>query len=149
MSLSEELTKDMKQAMRDKDREKLQVIRMVRASLQNEAIKLGVDTLSEEDELTILSRELKQRNDSVIEFKKADRPDLVENLNTEIKILEAYMPEQFTEEELNTLIDQTIEEINATSNRDFGKIMGVLMPKVKGKADGSEVKQLVQNKLNK
>src|SRR5690625_6745496 len=81
MSISEELTKDMKQAMRDKDREKLQVIRMVRASLQNEAIKLGVDTLSEEDELTILSRELKQRNDSVIEFEKANRPDLVENLN--------------------------------------------------------------------
>lgn len=149
MSLSEELTKDMKQAMRDKDREKLQVIRMVRASLQNEAIKLGVDTLSEEDELTILSRELKQRNDSVIEFENANRPDLVENLNTEIKILEAYMPEQFTEEELNTLIDQTIEEVNATSNRDFGKIKGVLMPKVKGKADGSKVKQLVQNKLNK
>src|SRR5699024_6804723 len=132
-----------------KDRERLQVTRMFRASLQNEAIKLGVGTLSEEDELTILSRELKQRNDSVNAFDKANRPDLVENLNTEIKILEAYMLDQFTEEDLNTLIDQTIEEVNATSNRDFGKIMGVLMHKVKGKADGSKDKQLVQNKLNK
>lgn len=148
MSLSEKLTEDMKQAMRDKNREKLSVIRMVRASLQNEAIKLGVDTLSEEDELTILSRELKQRNDSAIEFEKADRLDLVKNLESEIKILEKYMPKQFTDDELNTLIDQTIVEVNATSKRDFGKLMGVLMPKVKGKADGSKVQKLVKSKLD-
>lgn len=148
MSLSEKLTEDMKQAMRDKDRERLSVIRMVRASLQNETIRLGVETLSEEDELTILSRELKQRTDSAIEFEKADRLDLVENLKSEIKILEVYMPEQLTDEELNTLIDQTIEEVNATSKRDFGKLMGALMPKVKGKADGSKVQKLVQNKLD-
>src|SRR5699024_4631332 len=138
----------MKQAMRDKNREKLSVIRMVRASLQNEAIKLGVDTLSEEDELTILSRELKQRNDSAIEFEKADRLDLVKNLESEIKILEKYMPKQLTDDELNTLIDQTIAEVNATSKRDFGKLMGVLMPKVKGKADGSKVQKLVKSKLD-
>lgn len=148
MSLSEKLTEDMKQAMRDKNREKLSVIRMVRASLQNEAIKLGVDTLSEEDELTILSRELKQRNDSAIEFEKADRLDLVKNLESEIKILEKYMPKQLTDDELNTLIDQTIAEVNATSKRDFGKLMGVLMPKVKGKADGSKVQKLVKSKLD-
>lgn len=147
MLLSEKLTKDMKQAMKDKDREKLSVIRMVRASLQNEAIKLRVDTLSEEDELTILSRELKQRVDAAKEFEKADRSDLVENLEAEIKILEAYMPKQLTDEELNTLIDETIEEVNATSKRDFGKLMGVLMPKVKGKADGSKVQKIVQEKL--
>ncbi len=147
MLLSEKLTEDMKQAMKDKDREKLSVIRMVRASLQNEAIKLRVDTLSEEDELTILSRELKQRVDAAKEFEKADRSDLVENLESEINILEAYMPKQLTDEELNTLIDETIEEVNATSKRDFGKLMGVLMPKVKGKADGSKVQKIVQEKL--
>lgn len=147
MSLSEKLTEDMKQAMRDKDREKLSVIRMVRASLQNEAIKLGVDTLSEEDEITILSRELKQRNESAKEFKKANRIDLVDNLNSEIEILEVYLPKQLNEAELNTIIDDTIKEVNATSKRDFGKLMGALMPKVKGKADGSEVKKIVQEKL--
>ncbi|HLQ83425.1 MAG TPA: GatB/YqeY domain-containing protein [Pseudogracilibacillus sp.] len=147
MSLSEKLTEDMKQAMKAKDRKKLSVIRMVRASLQNEAIKLGVDTLSEEDELTILSRELKQRKDSIEEFEKADRSDLVDNLNSEIEILEVYMPKQLTDEELDQLIDQTIEEVNATSKRDFGKLMGALMPKVKGKADGSKVQQLVKEKL--
>jgi len=147
LSLSEKLTEDMKQAMKAKDRKKLSVIRMVRASLQNEAIKLGVDTLSEEDELTILSRELKQRKDSIEEFEKADRSDLVDNLNSEIEILEVYMPKQLTDEELDQLIDQTIEEVNATSKRDFGKLMGALMPKVKGKADGSKVQQLVKEKL--
>ncbi len=147
MSLSEKLTEDMKQAMKAKDRKKLSVIRMVRASLQNEAIKLGVDTLSEEDELTILSRELKQRKDSIEEFEKADRSDLVENLNSEIKILEVYMPKQLTDEELDQLIDQTMDEVNATSKRDFGKLMGALMPKVKGKAEGSKVQQLVKEKL--
>lgn len=147
MSLSEKLTEDMKQAMKDKDRKKLSVIRMVRASLQNEAIKLGVDTLSEEDELTILSRELKQRNESAKEFEKANRMDLVDNLNSEIEILEVYLPKQLSESELNTLIDDTMKEVNVTSKRDFGKLMGALMPKVKGKADGSKVQKLVQDKL--
>lgn len=137
----------MKQAMKDKDRKKLSVIRMVRASLQNEAIKLGVDTLSEEDELTILSRELKQRNESAKEFEKANRMDLVDNLNSEIEILEVYLPKQLSESELNTLIDDTMKEVNVTSKRDFGKLMGALMPKVKGKADGSKVQKLVQDKL--
>lgn len=148
MSLTNELTEDMKQAMRDKDRKKLSVIRMVRAALQNEAIRLGVDTLSEEDEITILSRELKQRKDSALEFKEADRNDLVLDLNDEIKILEAYMPEQLTETELNDLIDESIKAVGAQSKRDFGKVMGVLMPKIKGKADGAIVNKLVQNKLN-
>lgn len=147
MSLAEKLNEDMKQAMRDKNREKLSVIRMVRASFQNEAIKLGVDTLSEEDELTILSRELKQRTESVKEFEKADRLDLVKKLKSEILILEAYMPQQLTDEELIKLIDFTISEVNATSKRDFGKLMGALMPKVKGKADGSKVQKIVQEKL--
>src|SRR5699024_1903346 len=99
MSLLDRLNNDMKQAMRAKDKEKLSVIRMVKASLQNEAIQLGVDTLEEDDELTILSRELKQRNDSLDEFKSAGRDDLVEKMEKEIEILKVYMPEQLSEEE--------------------------------------------------
>src|SRR5699024_10206880 len=119
----------------------------VKASLQNEAIKLGVDVLSEEDELTILSRELKQRNDSRIEFEKANRNDLVENLNEEIKILQAYMPEQLSEDEVEAIVLETIQEVNASSKKDFGKVMGQTMPKVKGKTDGSLVQQLVNKHL--
>src|SRR5690625_3783538 len=102
----------MVEAMKAKDRNRLSVIRMVRASLQNEAISLGVDELSEDDEITVLSRELKQRNDSLVEFEKADRKDLVEQLKEEIAILEAYMPEQLSTDELTELVKETIEQLN-------------------------------------
>ena len=148
MSLLERLNDDMKQAMKAKDKEKLSVIRLVKASLQNEAIHLGVDTLREEDELTILSRELKQRNDSLDEFKSAGRDDLVEKIEKEIEILKVYMPEQLSEEELEELVKQTIQEVNALSKKEFGKVMGAIMPKVKGKADGASVQKLVQKHLN-
>lgn len=138
----------MKLAMKNKDRKKLSVIRMVRASLQNEAIKLGVEELSEEDELTILSRELKQRNDSRIEFEKANRNDLVEQLDEEIEILKTYMPEQYSEEEVEQIVLETIEQLNASSKKDFGKVMGQIMPKVKGKTEGSLVQKLVNKHLN-
>ncbi|MBM7541677.1 GatB/YqeY domain-containing protein [Amphibacillus cookii] len=148
MSLLERLNQDMKQAMRNKEKQKLSVIRMVKASLQNEAIKLGKDELSEEEELTVLARELKQRKDSLHEFKEAGRDDLVSNLNAEIAILQVYMPEQLSSEELEKIVIETIDEVNATSKKEMGKVMGALMPKVKGKADGTEVNTLVQKHLS-
>lgn len=137
----------MKQAMREKDKERLAVIRMVKASLQNEAINLGVNELSHEDELTILSRELKQRNESLKEFKAAKRDDLVEKVENEIVILQDYMPAQLTEDELEEVVKETIIQLNATSKQDFGNVMGQVMSKVKGKADGSTVRKLVQKNL--
>jgi len=148
MSLLQELNEDMKQAMRARDKEKLNVIRMVKASLQNEAIQLGVDELSQEDELTILARELKQRNESLQEFKAAEREDLCTALQQEIDILQKYMPKQLSEAELNDIVIATIAEVDATSKKDFGKVMGSIMPKVKGKADGKHVQQLVHQHLN-
>lgn len=138
----------MKRAMRAKDKEKLSVIRMVKASLQNEAINLGVDELSQADELTILARELKQRNESYEEFKAAGRDDLCEKLSKEIDILSVYMPEQLSEAELEEVILDAIASLQVTSKKDFGKVMGNVMPKVKGKADGSLVQKLVQKNLN-
>lgn len=148
MSLLQVLNEDMKQAMRARDKERLNVIRMVKASLQNEAIQLGVDELSREDELTILARELKQRNESLQEFKAAGREDLCTALQQEIDILQKYMPKQLSEAELNDIVIETIAEVDATSKKDFGKVMGSIMPKVKGKADGKQVQQLVQQHLN-
>ncbi|WP_067837066.1 GatB/YqeY domain-containing protein [Amphibacillus sediminis] len=148
MSLLESLNQDMKQAMRNKEKQKLSVIRMVKASLQNEAIKLGKDNLSEEEELTVLARELKQRKDSLREFKEAGRDDLVENLTVELDVLQAYMPEQLSAEELEQIVIETIAEVKATSKKEMGKVMGALMPKVKGKADGTEVNKLVQKHLS-
>src|SRR5699024_9743501 len=115
MSLIERLNEDMKQAMKAKEKLKLSVIRMIKASLQNERIQLGVHELSEDDEL---------------------------------KILQAYMPEQLSDEELAEIVKTTISEVNATSKKDFGKVMGQVMPKVKGKTDGSKVQKLVQEYLS-
>ncbi|MBO1512264.1 MULTISPECIES: GatB/YqeY domain-containing protein [Metabacillus] len=148
MSLLEQLNQDMKQAMKNKEKDKLIVIRMVKAALQNEAIKLGKNELSEEEDLTVLSRELKQRKDSLQEFKNADRLDLVEKTQAEIDVLVDYMPEQLSEEEVSEIVKQTISEVNASSKADMGKVMGALMPKVKGKADGSLVNKLVQQQLS-
>ena len=142
MSLLGRINDDMKQAMKNKQKEKLTVIRMVKAALQNEGIKLQ-HTLTEEEEITVLAREVKQYKDSLLEFKKAGREDLVNKLQSEIQILSAYLPEQLTEEELVDVIKQVISEVGATSKADMGKVMTAVMPKVKGKTDGSLVNKLV------
>ncbi|MFJ7679290.1 GatB/YqeY domain-containing protein [Peribacillus sp. NPDC097264] len=147
MSLLERLNNDMKQAMKNKEKDKLSVIRMLKASLQNEALKQRQD-LTDDEELTVLSRELKQRKDSLQEFENAGRSDLVDKVRTELGYVEAYMPEQLSEEEISEIVKSTIEEVNATSKADMGRVMGALMPKVKGKADGSLVNKLVQQHLS-
>ncbi|MBA3925232.1 GatB/YqeY domain-containing protein [Listeria rustica] len=148
MSLLDQLNEDMKQAMRAKEKEKLSVIRMLKAALQNEAIRLGTDDISPEDEITILSREMKQRRDSLTEFKKADRADLVEKLEDEMVIVQSYLPKQLSEEEVAEIVKVTIDEVGATSPADFGKVMTAVMPKVKGKTDGNVVNKFVKQYLS-
>ncbi|MDR4888993.1 GatB/YqeY domain-containing protein [Fredinandcohnia sp. QZ13] len=148
MSLLERLNNDMKTAMKNKEKDRLSVIRMVKAALQNEGIKLGTSELSEEAELTVLTRELKQRKDSLREFSNAGREDLVNKIQTEIEILEVYLPEQLSEEDLVEIVKETVQEVNASSKADMGKVMAAIMPKVKGKADGGLVNKLVQQQLS-
>ncbi|BAM47237.1 GatB/YqeY domain-containing protein [Amphibacillus xylanus] len=148
MSLVESLNQDMKLAMRNKEKQKLSMIRMVKASLQNEAIKLGKEELSQDEELTVLARELKQLKDSLQEFKQAERTDLVEKTEQNIEFLQVYMPKQLSSEELEQIVVETIKEVDATTKQDIGKVMSVLMPKVKGKADGAKVNQLVLKHLS-
>ncbi|WLR43991.1 GatB/YqeY domain-containing protein [Bacillus carboniphilus] len=148
MSLLERLNEDMKQAMKSREKVKLIVIRMVKASIQNEAIKLGKNELTNDEELTVLSRELKQRKDSLQEFENAGRADLVEKVQEELAILDQYLPEQLSEEELLKIINETIAELKATSKADMGKVMAAIMPKVKGKAEGSTVNKLVAKQLS-
>ncbi|MGX4685985.1 GatB/YqeY domain-containing protein [Vagococcus sp. JNUCC 83] len=146
MTLLNRLNNDIKVAMKAKDKETLSVLRMMKSSIQNEEIKKG-DSLSPDEELTVLSREMKQRKDSLQEFKDADRDDLVEKVSAEIKIVDRYMPEQLTEDELRSIIQSAIDETGASSMKDFGKVMGVVMPKIKGKADGQTVNSLVKASL--
>ncbi|MGX6969369.1 GatB/YqeY domain-containing protein [Vagococcus bubulae] len=146
MTLLNRLNNDIKVAMKAKDKETLSVLRMMKSSIQNEEIKKG-ESLSPDEELTVLSREMKQRKDSLQEFKQADRQDLVEKVSGEIKIVERYMPEQLSEDELRDIIQSAVDETGASSMKDFGKVMGVVMPKTKGKADGQKVNALVKESL--
>ncbi|WP_270172293.1 GatB/YqeY domain-containing protein [Paenibacillus sp. SYP-B4298] len=146
MNLSDRLNDDMKQAMKSQDKFKLSTIRMVRASVKNQEIDLK-RALDDNEVLDILSREIKQRKDSLQEFKKAGREDLVTNLAAEIDIISVYLPQQLTEEEIKVIVQQTIQETGASSKAEMGKVMTALMPKVKGRADGKLVNQLVQQFL--
>ena len=149
MSLKERLTEDMKQAMKEKEvgKFRLSVIRMVRANIKNVEIDRKQE-LSEDEVLDVLAREVKMRRDSMEEFKKADRLDLVESLEQEIAILMGYLPEQLTEAEVRTLVESAVAETQAVSPKEMGKVMAVLMPKVKGRADGKLVNTIVREMLN-
>lgn len=146
MSLFDKLNDDMKQAMKDKDKLKLSVIRMVKSSIKNEEINQGKE-LSEDQVLAIFNRELKQRRDSLQEFRKAGREDLAEQEQAQLEILLAYLPKQLDEAEIRQVVQETIEQLNATSKKDLGKVMGAIMPKVKGKADGNLINKIVQELL--
>jgi len=147
VSLLANLNEDMKAAMKAKEKERLQTIRMLKSAVQNEELSKQ-EELTEEEEITVLSREKKQRMDSLKEFKDAGRDDLVENLEFEINIVDEFLPEQLSEEEVEEIVDQAIENTNASSMQDMGKVMGAVMPKVKGKADGNLVKDIVKKRLS-
>ncbi|MGG1553058.1 MULTISPECIES: GatB/YqeY domain-containing protein [Paenibacillus] len=146
MSLADRLNEDMKQAMKSQDKFKLSVIRMVRSTIKNSEIDLK-RSLDDNEVLEVLTREIKQRKDSLQEFTKAGRDDLADNLKAELAILAEYMPQQLSEEEVKAIVQQTIQQIGASSKADMGKVMTALMPQVKGRADGKVVNQLVQQLL--
>lgn len=146
MGLLAQLTEDMKTAMKAKDKETLSVIRMVKSALSNEQIKLGHD-LTADDEMTVLSREMKQRVEELTSYQEANREDLAEGIQQQIAVLNKYMPKQLSESEVEEIVKATISEVGATSKADMGKVMEALMPKVKGKADGKLVSQKVQSLL--
>ncbi|EKW98615.1 GatB/YqeY domain-containing protein [Ligilactobacillus saerimneri] len=147
MSLKDSLQKDMIAAMKAKDKATLSTVRMLKAAVANEEINLG-HNLSADEEISVLSHELKQRKDSLQEFEEAGRDEAVEKLKNEIKIVQKYMPAQLSAEEVKEVVQTTIEEIGATSKADFGKVMGAVMPKLKGKADGKLVNSTVKELLH-
>lgn len=146
MSLTSDIQAAIITAMKAKDKETLSVLRMTKAAISNKQIELGHD-LSDDETLAVLASEVKSRNDSITDFKKGKRQDLVEKTENEIKVLAKYMPVQLTEAELDNLVSQTIQQLNATGLRDMGKVMGALSAKTKGRADGAKVASLVKTKL--
>ncbi len=146
MSLKETLNNDIKTAMKAKDKETLAVLRMIKTAVQAAEIDKK-EELNAEEELTILAREAKQRRESLAEFVKAGRDELVAKTEAEIEIVERYLPKQLSVEEVKEVIATVAEKIGATTQKEFGKLMGAVMQELKGKADGNVIKEQVKAHL--
>jgi uncharacterized protein len=147
MALKERLQEDLKIAMKNKDALRLSVIRLAKAAIMNLEIARGHE-LTDPEVIEVLAKEAKQRIDSITEFEKAGRIDLVDALRHEIKIVQEYLPAQLSEADLRKLIQEAIAEVGATCKKEINKVMPVLMPKIKGRADGKLVNQIVNSLLN-
>ena len=146
MSLKETLNNDIQTAMKAKDKETLAVLRMIKTAVQAAEIDKK-EELNAEEELTILAREAKQRRESLAEFVKAGRDELVAKTEAEIEIVERYLPKQLSVEEVKEVIATVAEKIGATTQKEFGKLMGAVMQELKGKADGNVIKEQVKAHL--
>ena len=148
MSIKDLLTEDMKQAMKDKESGKLRlsVIRMARANIKNIEIDEKRE-LNDDEVLAVLVKEVKMRQDSLEEFAKAGREELVEQAKQEIAILRKYLPEQLSDEELKALVEEAVAETGAAGPKDMGKLMAALMPKTRGRADGKRINTMVRELL--
>jgi hypothetical protein len=146
MSLKQKLQEDLKSSMKNKDTVRKSVVTLIRASIKQSEVDNRVE-LEDEDIINIISKQLKQRKDVLVQFKNAKREDLVSEAEAEIEVLKEYLPQQLSEEELNEIVKSTISELGATSMKDMGKIMSAIKPKVKGRADGKLINELVKNNL--
>lgn len=146
MSLKETLMQDLKDAMKEKDTIRKNTVQLIRSGV----LQIEKDKQTELDDdgvLDVVSKELKKRRDSLPEYEKSGRTDLIENLNREIEVLLGYLPEQLTDSEIQTIVDETIQEIGATTMKDMGKVMAAITPKVKGRADNKIVSSFIKEKL--
>lgn len=148
MSLKETLLQDLKVAMKEKDTIRKNTIQLVRAGVLQIEKDNHVE-LDDEGVLDVVAKELKKRRDSLPEFEKSGRTDLIDNLNKEIEVLLGYLPEQLTEDEIKKIVEETIAETGASSMKNMGKVMGAVSPKVKGRADNRVVSGYVKELLSK
>lgn len=147
MGLKENLLKELKEAMQAKDTIKKDTITMLRAAIL-QVEKDGQKELSEDEMLTIVAKEVKKRKESLGEYEKAGRQDIVDNLNREIEILEVYMPKQLEVEEIREIVKKAISETGSTSMRDMGKVMQSVRAETAARADGKVVSDIVKEELN-
>lgn len=146
--MRDRILEDLKSAMKAQDKDVLSVIRMVKGAMQMEELNKK-RPLTDEEMVTIISKQIKTRKESIVEFEKGNRTDLIEQTKKEIEILSKYMPEQMSEEEILKVIDEVFNIVNPTGIADLGKVMGQISPLVKGKADLGLVNKLIREKLTK
>lgn len=146
MSLIDEIKEEIEDAMREGDAERRDALRLILSSLQSAEKELQ-RPLAEDEELQVLQRERKKRVEAAEAFRAGGREEQAEKEEAELEVLEEFMPEPISEEELERIVDDVIAEVGATSMRDIGRVMADVMPQVAGRADGSAVSQLVREKL--
>ncbi len=150
MSLKEQIGEDIKTAMKAKDKVRLQTVRGIKKAILEKEVELrpkGQDSLTPEQEIELLSQQAKQRRDSIEQFASAGREDLAEKEKQELDIITTYLPEQVSDEEVESIIDRIIADSGASTMKDLGKVMGPAMKQLKGKADGKKIQELVKSKL--
>ena len=143
----EKLKADMIEAMKNKEKDKLTVIRMVKAAMDQEHIDRKKE-INDELLVEVVSRQIKMRRESILEFEKGNREDLIEKTKSEITILEAYLPEQLSDEEVSAIIDEIFAEVKPESQKDMGKVMKEATAKLKGKTDMKKVSEMIKNRLS-
>lgn len=142
MALADQLKTDMKEAMKARDKARLSTVRMLMAAVKNATIEKGGD-LSEDDELSLLASQAKRRRESIKAYDEGGREDLAKQERAELAVIETYLPQQLSKEEVEAIAKEVVAEVGATSKRDMGKVMGKLMPKLKGRFPGKQVGSIV------
>lgn len=152
MALKEQILADLITAMKAKDKERLQVLRSLKAKMQEKEIaerKDGEATLTEDQAIAVLMKAAKQRKESITQFEEGDRKDLADKEKSELAIIEEYLPKMMSEAEVREVVAKKISAMGASGPQDMGKVMGPIMGMLKGKADGGLVSRLVKEELNK
>ena len=151
MTLKEQIAEDIKSAMKAKDKIRLETVRSIKKVIIEKEVELrgkGKDSLTADDEIKLLVQQAKQRRDSIAQYENANRQDLADREKAELTIIETYLPEQMSDEEVDKVVTDIISKVGATTAKDFGKVMGLAMKELKGKADGKKIQELVKAKLN-
>ena len=145
--MKEKILEDLKSAMKSQDKEKLSVIRMVKGAISLEEINKKIE-LSDDDIIAIIAKQIKTRKESIVDFEKGNRQDLVEQTKREIEILNQYMPQQFSEEEISNILNEIFDQVQPKGLSDMGKVMKEASSRFKGRADMSSVSQMIKDRLN-
>jgi len=148
MSLKEQIETDTKTAMKARDKDTVSALRMVTSAVKNKMIEVRPNELTDDDVIGVLKKLSKQRKDSIEQFQKAGRDDLVEQEQKELSVLEKYLPEQMGEDQITEIVSATIAELGASSMKDMGKVMGAVTGKTQGAADNKLVSQIVKAQLS-
>jgi uncharacterized protein YqeY len=151
MSLKDRISEDIKIAMKSKDKVRLETVRSIKKVLLEKEVSLrpqGQESLTESQEIEVLAQQAKQRRESIEQYRQAGRDDLAEKEAQELAIIETYLPGQLSDEEIAAVVNEVIASVGATSAKDMGKVMGPVMQKLKGRAEGQKIQALVKAKLS-